>query len=298
MVFRFNILVLLVLVGFSHPLMANRGLSFLKIGPSSREQALGNVGVASAVGSAKTFYNPSLLLKAKASSVGFSQHFWLLDTYSANVSAHFKNKASSYGVALHWLSVRDIPFRTSPTSEPVGYFNSQNAALSFAYAKSLSKKLDMGITAKLLYEKLFVDDATGYGVDLSCAYTLTSEINLGLALQNVGSMSELSQESSSLPTLLRSGISYALSIESLNSHLINEINLVTVFSEQTSVHVGHEFAYNQLFFARFGYVFGNDARSISTGFGIHHNHISFDYAFIPFSNDLGSASILTVEFHY
>jgi len=294
----FKVVGMILITLFPLHAKANDGLAFLKLGPTSREQALANTGVASGKGAALNYYNPAWMVGRESSSVSFSQNFWLLDTYSSFVSAAFTEESSAIGVSLAWLSVKDIPVRTSPTLEPIGFINSQNAALGVSYARAVSEKLNLGIGLKLLYEKLYYEDATGYGLDFSSAYAFSSDLKVGLSLQNVGSMSKLASESSTLPTLLRSGVSYNYHFQSIQSQLLTEISIISVFSETSSVHVGHEFGYNNLFFARIGYIFGNDTRSFSTGFGLNYNNWSIDYAFIPFSNDLGSANLFTIQYNY
>ncbi len=297
MIFFVRLFLFLILLITPFTVLANSGLSFLKIGPTAREQAMGNTGSASSEGSSNIYYNPALLPGSGPSTIGFSQNFWLLDTYATYLSSQFIEKTTAYGVALTWLSVRDIPIRIKPTSVPEGYFNSQNAALNLAYARRYSD-LSVGITLKLIYEKYYLDDASGYGFDLSGAYHFSPQLKLGLSLQNIGSMSELQSVRSTLPTLLRGGFAYSLTLPALKSILHTELNFLTVFSEETSLHFGHEFEYNALFFARLGYVFGNDSRSFSAGFGITYQQWRIDYAYIPFSNQLGAASLFTLEFQY
>ncbi|NTV47017.1 MAG: PorV/PorQ family protein [Chlorobiales bacterium] len=296
---RLCILLPLVLLLSGNTLFAQTGLSFLKIGPSAREQALANTGVASSTDAAANYYNPALLQSSSGSSILFSQNFWLIDTYSSYAAAQFNGEKSAFGVALNWLSVRDIPVRTSPTDEPDGYFSSQNAALGLSYAHRLSPMLTLAVTGKLLYEKIFIDDALGFAADLSAAARPFGEaLTIGATMQNIGSMGKLAQESSDLPTTLRLGAAYRIPLPTMQSNLLLEGGLTTIFSDNSIFSLGTEFGFQEFLWGRLGMVFGNDSRGISAGVGLKYNQFKFDYAFIPFSNELGSASVLTLQFLY
>lgn len=277
---------------------AQTGLAFLQLGVTAREQAMANAGVASATSAAANYYNPALLNFGEKSGVLFSQTLWLLDTYSSYAAAAFNYGQSALGVSLTWLTVNDIPIRTRPTESPEGTFAAQNLALSASYAYSLGERLTLALTGKFLYERLFIDDATGVAFDFSGAYVLSPDFRVAATLQNVGGMSALASEASRLPTLLRAGAAYSLNLPSLESRLLLEANVVAVFSDATAFNLGAEFEFRDLFWARAGFAVGNASRSVSAGIGVKWSNFKLDYAFIPFSNQLGSANIFTLQFQY
>lgn len=275
------------------------GLAFLRIGTTAREQAMANVGTASSTGAAANYYNPARLTDNETSSVLFSQNLYIFDTYSSFVSAQFKGESASWGVSLTWLSVRDVPIRTRATTEPDGLFDSQNAALALSYARPFGKHLSLALTGKFIYEKLFIDEASGYAADLSASYRFEKNpLTLAASIQNLGSMNALRNTSTALPTLIRAGAAYPVPLASLGGTLLLESNLEHVFSGNTLTSLGGEFAFRHQFWVRFGYVFGNASRSLSGGVGIRYGSFNFDYAFVPFSNELGTANLLTLQVSY
>ena len=275
------------------------GLTFLRIGTTAREQAMANVGTASATGAAANYYNPARLADGETSSILFSQNLYIFDTYSSFVAAKFKGETASWGISLTWLSVRDIPLRTRATTEPDGLFDSQNAAVAVSYARAFGKHLSLALTGKFIYEKLFIDEASGYAADLSAAYRFEKNpLVLAASLQNIGSMNALRNASTALPTLIRAGAAYPVQLASLGGTLLLESNLERVFSGKTFANFGGEFEFRNQFWIRLGYVFGNDARSLSGGIGIRYGNFNFDYAFVPFSNELGTANLLTLQVSY
>lgn len=111
-------------------------------------------------------------------------------------------------------------------------------------------------------------------------------------------MNALREVSTALPTLIRAGVAYPVQLASLGGTLLLEGNLESVFSGKTFSDFGGEFEFRNQFWIRLGYVFGNDARSLSGGIGIRYGNFNFDYAFIPFSNELGTANLLTLQVSY
>jgi hypothetical protein len=277
---------------------AQTGLTFLQVGTTAREQAMANTGVASVRGAAANYYNAALLNSGENSSIVFSQSLWLLDTYSSYAAANFNYGNRALGVSLLWLTINDIPIRTRPTESPEGTFAAQNLALSASYAYSLNEQLTIALTGKFLYERIFIDDAIGVAVDISGAFLLFPELRLAVALQHIGAMNELASESSRLPTLLRAGAAYSWSLFPIESRLLLEANIVTIFSDATQLKIGAEFEFRNFFWIRAGLIVGNESRAVSAGAGIKWSSFMLDYAFVPFFNQLGSANVFTLHFQY
>jgi hypothetical protein len=275
------------------------GLSFLRIGLSAREQALGNTGSSSATDAAANYYNPAMLTNAAESSLLLSQNIWVFDTYASYVAANFKRETGAWGVSLSWLTTQDIAFRTRPTADPDGLFNSQNAAFGLSYSRPFGKQLSLAATWKFLYEKLFVDDATGNAFDISAAFKpVSSPLILSLLVQNMGSMSALVRESTKLPTLIRGGASYPFFAAANGSRFLLESNVIKVFSGALNVSVGGEYQFQNFLWLRGGYIFGNESRTLSGGLGLRYGAFRFDYAFVPFQNNLGAANVLSIQAQY
>jgi hypothetical protein len=275
------------------------GLSFLRLGLSAREQSMGNTGSSSATDAAANYYNPALLTEAAQSSVLLSQNLWLFDTYASYAAANFKSEKSAWGIALSWVTVTDIPIRTRPTEDPDGFFNSQNAAFAVSYAKAFGKKVSVALTGKYLYEKIFINESGGWAADISLAWKpIEKPLMLSAVFQNMGSMGRLLQESSTLPTLFRAGAAFPFELQSLGATLLVESNVVKLFSGSTNVSLGGEFIFRNQLWLRTGYLFGNASRNFSAGVGVKYSAFRFDYAFVPFGNELGSANVLTLQVQY
>jgi len=84
--------------------------------------------------------------------------------------------------------------------------------LGISAAISVSDDITIGATSKFIYEKIFIEEASGYCFDFGGAYKASDNIFFGASILNVGSMNELNIEKSKLPTTVRFGASYSNSL--------------------------------------------------------------------------------------
>ncbi|MEK9139278.1 MAG: PorV/PorQ family protein, partial [Bacteroidota bacterium] len=208
-------LVLLMLTLVAPPLHAQAGksgLAFLKLGISGRGLAMGDAMSAAVSGAPATYYNPAGLLAPQGTSTSqlmFMHKEWIQDTRVEFLGASIMlDEENAIGFSLNSTTVSDIEIRTRPGT-PEGSFTARNFSLGASYARSIAEDLDIGITGKFLYQKILIDESSGFGIDLGAQYkTSVENLSVGAALANIGSMQGLRGEKTKLPTLLRIGPAY------------------------------------------------------------------------------------------
>jgi hypothetical protein len=274
------------------------GLAFLKTGVGGRALAMGEAGVASSTDPSSVYYNPASLALSGSSQILLMHQAWIQDAHTEFLGASTSSGSFHLGLGVVSSAVDDIEVRTAPGA-PLSTFSSRNASIGLSMALELSPEVSVGATGKLLYEKIFVDDATGFALDLGGIYHVDSSLTLGASLNNLGSMSELRNESSKLPTIFRAGASYATPLESLESIVTASADIVSLSAEgSTHLHLGAEAEFRRMFSVRAGYQSGYDNKSVSMGVGVRQGMLRFDYAFVPFSMDLGSTHTLALLFTF
>ena len=99
----------------------------------------------------------------------FSHTEWIQDirTECLSIAAPFHFGSLSLSIAN--TSVDGIELRTIP-GPAVGTFNAQSAFFQLTYGIELIQSIRIGIAPKYLYEKIFVDETTGYGIDAGVLY--------------------------------------------------------------------------------------------------------------------------------
>lgn len=270
------------------------GLAFLKIGVDARAAGMGEAYTAVANNAYTTYWNPAGLLGADNSNVVFMHSNWLLDVNSEFGALQFNGKKSSLAFHVYTLSVGGIEVRSTPSREPVEETGAQYASVGVSYARNFSSKLDVGVTAKYLYEKILFNSAGGYALDLGFSYAASNKLKVAGTLQNLGSMNEFAQASTKLPTLLRVGAAYQLGQAVGPAELLLAGDVVLPFEENLRMHFGLEAALWQQLILRGGLVNGYESRSFSFGLGIRKSAFHFDYSYSPFNEDLGNAQRFSI----
>ncbi len=287
--------------GFSQA--GKSGFAFLKVGVSARGIATADAMAAGASGASAAYYNPAGILslsRATSSEIFLSHREWIQDIRSEFLGASTRlGEKAALGLSLNSTTVSDIEIRTVPGAS-TGTFTARNLSLGMSYSRSLSDMLQAGVTVKFLYEKIFVDEASGFAGDFGVQYkTSIQGLTTGAVLTNVGGVSKLESESSTLPTSLRVGGAYTTDVESMKSTAMLAADFGYLFpGSQSQMSIGSEFVYDKHFAIRAGYQFGVEARAFSAGIGIMYGIAGFEYAFAPLSSDLGSTHTFGLALHF
>ena len=209
------------------------------------------------------------------------------DENTVSISASYKEDRTLYGLAIDYMSVTGLEGREIPSDDPAYEFGARNLIAAFTYARKFDSGLTAGITGKYLFEKIEYDDAYGFAgsIGIFRENNFTDGLNLGLAVNNIGSMSELDAEKADLPLDVVFGAGYGrtfaenfrVDLGSSTRYLIND--------EETESFTGIELGYQEMAFVRFGYRANNEGSPFSAGIGFSINNITFDYSYTPFTDD-------------
>jgi hypothetical protein len=298
-ILRCVFLLTLVCAVFAHGGTGSSGLTFLKLGVSGRSVAMGDAMSASVNGAAATHYNPAGLLPREGqenAELLFMHKEWIQDTRTEFLGARVGiSDPVALGFSVNTTTISDIELRTRP-GPAEGTFTSRYLAVGVSGAYRVSGVLSAGVTARLLYEKILVDDASGFGVDLGLQYATPLEgLEVGMALANIGAMGNLRNESSRLPALMRAGGAFTLPVPSLHGEFLLAADGLFIFPESRALlNAGAELIVEGIFLARAGYQAGSEGRGLSLGGGIRHGILSLDYAFSRLNGELGSGHTISL----
>lgn len=283
----------LVLLGLSvrsvlHAQGGQAGLSFLKLAVGARSLGMGEAAVAATHDPTATHYNPAGLRQAPNPQLILMHKQWILETRTEFLAAAVPVERFSFGLSLNVTSIPGIEIRRRP-GPAEGTFTAHNAAIGLSSAYSVDDMLDIGLSVKYVYEKIFVHEAGGIGFDLGGVYRSPWDIAFGASLTNWGSMGKLRDVSSKLPTTLRVGAARSETLESIDARLHVAADVVSILPESnTHLHLGAEFTYNAAFSVRAGYIGGYETRNFTAGAGFTHSFVTVDYAFAPFRLGFGA----------
>ena len=194
------------------------------------------------------------------------------------------------GLKVSYLYMGDFEGRTIPTIEPQYVFNSRNFITDLVYGYEFSI-FKFGFAAKYIYEKIEFEDAGGFAFSTGLYKDdlIAENLDLGLSLNNLGSMSKMINESTDLPTDITLGLSYKLDTEMGISTSIAISEKYLLNDEELESYSGLEVGYQNKVFARFGYRFNNEGMPFSLGLGFNFKNMSLNYSYSPFSDEIGDS---------
>ena len=256
--------------------------TFLTVSPSARGAALGEAMTAVGGDVTSAFWNPALLLETKGSTFSAQENFFIQGSDHTFLSFGIKQQKWGAGVALNFRHIGDLELRQSPSSQPLGTFSENEAAISAGFAYAATPSLSAGVSGKILYQKLEAYDNFGTGADFGVLYRANQRLNLGASVLNAGPDFKLVSEPSRLPLSFRAGASFLWRDFLFVSDLVfpRGDNAKTGWGVERSVH-------NVAL--RAGYQTGYDEKNFSFGLGVGYRNFRLDYAFVPYQSDLGSA---------
>lgn len=300
---RYGALLVLMLATCVPVRAQDTGMSFLRMGTFAEHAGLGDTYASYVGGAASLYGNPAGLAVQGQNSGALSYQSWIAATSIYSAAARFRaGERGGVGLSVAVFDGGDLEARDRPgPGEP---FAAQFLAASAGYARQLGV-LRAGVVGKILSERIYTDNASGYAFDVGLQASFFEEyLMLGASLHNLGSMQELGAEATELPMMIRIGAAgYPLRIYSgddgdptFRFFLTPEL---VVFPnddvQQLRVGVGAEIS--DLLSVRTGYISGDDVRKFTFGAGVFYAGFQFDYAFLPLEEGFGGPShMLTLTY--
>ncbi|MGD1006978.1 MAG: PorV/PorQ family protein [Ignavibacteriaceae bacterium] len=278
----------------------NSGLAFLKLGFGARNISMGDVGAETSNDVSAFFYNPARLADNDDNEIMLMHNSWIQGTTSEilGVKTSVWDVPLAFGVDV--TSIDDIQVRTAATDNPIATFNANYFAGSVSTGFNIYDNIAFGATIKYLYEGLYSDEATGWGFDFGLNYKTPVEgLSAAMVLRNLGSMNDLKNESTKLPTEFRIGPAYQINLfEKFAVTAAAEFQKYTPDKDDSHINYGAEILYDNLIALRGGYQSDYESKGFTAGFGLIWGGFGLDYAYQPFNDGLGDANIISLRFKF
>jgi Type IX secretion system protein PorV len=300
-------------------------MQFLKVMPCARATALGDAYSVLASGAEAAFWNPSGIAQIQDQELSSTYMMWMMDTKIGALSfASTLNDYGAFALSLQYVDygVMEEAVWNRPYSKNDPYpgltgntFNPFAYVIAVSYAKSLTDKFSVGLSAKYAHESLYNGSTfnamtssgnyenvntwgSGLLFDFGMHYnTGYKSVQLGIAVQNFGANIKYAQESSSVPLQFRWGVAAdlvgkdALLINMDDHRLSLAFDLFQPNDYAQQEHLGIEYEFAGVFALRGGYKFNYDSEGLTAGIGIKQVissiKFSFDYSYGSVSNYLG-----------
>jgi len=209
----------------------------------------------------------------------------------------------TFGVSITYLSMGKI-VTTDETGYVTGEISPFDFAAALSYGSSLTHKLKVGLSAKVIYSSLTPQGAgkevgegkgTAFGIDLGLLYHMNPRLTWGLAVTNLGPKIAYidAEQSDPLPRNLAFGLSYKLlqsdyvrllATVEMNKELIGLNESLGKELEEAIINGGAEFTWIDLISFRMGYLYDQEGAKKLFTIGAGLSPFSWgelDFALIP-----------------
>jgi len=276
------------------------GMAFLKTDIGARAAAMGGAFLAISTDADAAYWNPAGLAASENNSLLLMHNESLLDIRQEFAAVKFISGKHNLALSLNVMNIPGIKiYGEVPSDQPAGESSAMNFSGALSYASTFFNNWQFGITTKMLFEKYYMNSASGWAFDLGVyKKDLFENFDFAFSLQNMGKMSALDQVETPLPFMVRSGIAWHLPFELLDSAPLLSADLQYINNETLYERLGLEINIKEIFSVRGGFVFGKDAMNFTTGLGINFKKYHLDYAFVPFKYDFGNTHQISFRMNF
>ncbi|MCX5783754.1 MAG: PorV/PorQ family protein [Elusimicrobia bacterium] len=269
--------------------------AFLGIDAGARSSAMASAYTA--VGGINSFYhNPAGLSLLGRNELNLSYTFWLADMTSHGLAyGHVIDDKWTIAVGGQMFNSGAIK-RLDDSGVLLGDYSYTGLSVGAAVSRAINENFSAGILAKFVREGMDGESASAQAVDAGLLYK-GQYYNVGAAVRNFGTKSDMGEESFPLPTQIRAG----LGIKPVKDFIFSA-DVVKENNADARLRLGAEYGLigdNVCDFmaARVGYRLSPDENtgsgfSFGAGFRFLGRYIA-EYSFIPFG-DIGNTHMISL----
>jgi hypothetical protein len=279
--------------------------TFLEIGVGSQAMGMGGAFVSVANNATALHWNPAGVASLSEMNIDVVHTNWIADTKFDYAGAVLPmGGAGTLGFSLTALSMGDMKVRTVELPEGTGeYFSAGDLAAGISYARQLSERFAIGLTAKYIQQTIWHESATAFAMDVGTTFKtdLFGGMTIGASLSNFGTSMKMSGrdtrqfirldptkqgsndqiptdvelDSWDLPLLFQFGVSTHV-FDNNRYRWTIAVDALHPNDNYESVNIGTEFVYSDYLFIRAGYqslFLDQSEGGMSFGFGLNSGDI-------------------------
>ncbi len=277
------------------------GFGFLTLPAGARAAAMGGAFTALADDPTAAFWNPAGIAAITALGAGTSEiavqgvhHESIQDFRQDLVAATWRRAGDGLSLAFNSHYTGGIDW-TDGIGNPLGTFGVSDFAILGGYATTIASGVRVGGTLGYLTEEIAGTSASALTFSLGglWAPSAGSGLVLGAAVRNLGGSPRYvtadgtEGEAVEQPLTLAGGASYTAGGTGLRWLATGEVSKVE--GDDIEARAGLEVRPASMLALRAGWMFGQDAADLTAGAGVGIGNVAFDYAFVPYHDDLGSS---------
>lgn len=238
-------------------------------------------------------YNPAHFNSPNRPVISATYGNWLADVMLTNINISNKYLKGYGGINLRYVALDDIELRAErPSDDPISYYSSAAYAIDAWYMENINT-ISLSLTARYLSIQLYDETSDGFAVDLGANININEQYKIGVAILNLGYMTELYKEKPQLP--LRTLISANTKINAFK--IVNDVSFIiekSSFVDGLIIRLSDYINYNNFQFM-VGSQFANKNITVSGGINFSFGSYSIGYAVSFGSQALGIPQYLTLS---
>jgi len=273
------------------------GWKMLTIPLSPSISAMGGTGAAISNEGGAFIEHPAAGLVGNINSLSITQSFWIFDTQINSIAINTSSGSSSFGFALRALDYGKMDARDI-TGEIIGEFHPLDLNLIGNFAYRITPNYYAGVNLMLLYQKIQSKSSTGVALDFGLTYLSPIRgLSLNAALKHLGMTTRVDQSRIKMPVTPELGFTYLIPFEP--AEINTELKLLKhPDDDNLKARIGTDININRILSLRTGYHFNHDTQSFTAGIGLRIKKIDFNYAYLPFNNDISDAHSFGLSYNF
>src|SRR3989338_273749 len=283
--------------------LAVEGAQFLKLKTSARLESLAGAGTAQGQELSNLSINPATSSQLKSKELFFSQGFLFENVKFSFLSYCHPTKWGNANMDTFFLKYGEFD-STNEDREKIGTQSPKDFFIGFGWSANGKKfhleELDLGFSLKTIHSDLGIKSANAFSLSLGAIYKTAFEgLNLGFAMNHLGSSLKYDREELALPRTLRFGLGFSgWELSSFSAKLNSFVDEVLERDGSAYSLLGIELTLLKLLNFQMGYAgeegFQNRFRY---GFGIGAQDLQLNYAASPLGG-LGTKHIISLKLRF
>ncbi len=296
---RFVKLCLVAAAGFqlAGSVYAAGGLALLKSDNGARPAGMAATFVSIAADPNGTGFNPATAAGVTkfTTSFGHTAYWENIRLETAYFAADMSSRLYMHG-GIRFAAVDELEARLYPALQPEELFDAHDVSFKAGLAYRISDRIAAGFGVGWFIEKIEGWRGSSFNVDVGLLVTAGDNVNFGASVTNIGSDFYLEKQGLRGSRDIPLPITYRLGGSYRYQSYLGALDMV-VLDDKLHLHAGAEARLHEQFMLRTGYMFNYDTKGFTAGVSFTRRNLTVDYAFIPFSGNLGTSHMFNFTFN-
>ncbi len=311
----------------ANPNLGTAGAQFLKIPVGAQAAAMGGGYIGLVSDASAVFWNPAGMMNVQHHSAHFTHMKWF-EMFDVNAAAYVYDAGNlgAFGLGVLVFSMDKMEITTEMSPNGTGrYFDAQDMALSFSYARKLTDQFQVGVGIRYVNQRIWNETANGISFDVGTQYRIDfNNLTVAMSMRNFGPdmrmggpdlnvkydgndnfpnrllPTNLQTESFPLPLTFQFGLAFDI-FHSQFTTLRAAVDAIHPNDNDERLQIGSELSFYDRLFLRGGIKTNHDDEQYNMGFGVNVFYsglmVKVDYAFSAY-NILPDVHMLSVGMEF